>query len=910
MRSFQTFSPFPEIETLESRIVFSSLPLTPVENASAVIPTRIVENLGRGVTAVRSSSSQVLISWRLLALDPSTIGFNVYRSANNAPAIKLNASPLTTTTNYLDNTFNASVSNRYYVRPVINGVEQASSDSFTLPANAAIEPVVRIPLRSPGTGYHTRFVWVGDLDGDGEYDYVRDLLSSTGNSQKIEAYKRDGTFLWDVDLGPNSLNTDNIEPGSTAISVGNWDGVTVYDMDSDGKAEVLLRTANGVRFGNGTTLTYSNNNVQFISVLDGMTGAERARASWTNPYLADGPMGMMFTIGYLDGVHPSLLVKGKNRVGSGPFNMLVQAFQFNGVTMTQQWVWDRNSAGGGLADGHNIRAVDVDGDGKDEFADIGFVLNSDGTLRYSLGTTGGVVHGDRFYIGDFDPSRPGLEGYGIQQNNPSGLHDYYYDAATGQMIWQHFDATPIDVGRGLIADLDPGYPGAESSAFNGIWHAPTNTQLSSTGIWPAFHMHWDGDLSAELYNDEKIEQWNPSTTSVSRLVTTYRFNATQADRYPMMIADLFGDWREEAILLTPTQDQLVIFTTNQPTNYRFYTLAQNPLYRNNMTAKGYLQSAELDYYLGEGMSAIPRPNVVYAGTIPVQTFVFQAENAALQNVTIATNYRGYNGSGFVDFPSNNGILRFNSIPGGVGALTTLRFRYSLGASNARTGRLIVNGVEQSIVFSPTGGWSRWAVHELSVPLYAGNTNTIILQSIGQDLANIDELQIDAKVLPQPVLAGVVLNDGSTQRSTVESINVNFEQPVVFDLGAIEIRDRSGQLIPFNLLTINNGTSYKVRFLDSLPDGHYIFTLNGLKIRNDYGQRLGANYTSTFHRLFGDDDGDGDVDYTDFSRFRTSYGTALSQAFYTAHFDWDNDGDIDLLDFQQFYARYLNKTLRG
>ena len=33
----------------------------------------------------------------------------------------------------------------------------------------------------------------------------------------------------------------------------------------------------------------------------------------------------------------------------------------------------------------------------------------------------GVIHGDRFQIGDLDPNRPGLEGYGIQQSNPSGL---------------------------------------------------------------------------------------------------------------------------------------------------------------------------------------------------------------------------------------------------------------------------------------------------------------------------------------------------------------------------------------------------------------------------------------------------------------------------------------------------------
>ena len=40
-------------------------------------------------------------------------------------------------------------------------------------------------------------------------------------------------------MGPNSVYQYNIEPGSSAISIGHGDNVTVYDMDGDGKAEVL-----------------------------------------------------------------------------------------------------------------------------------------------------------------------------------------------------------------------------------------------------------------------------------------------------------------------------------------------------------------------------------------------------------------------------------------------------------------------------------------------------------------------------------------------------------------------------------------------------------------------------------------------------------------------------------------------
>jgi hypothetical protein len=111
-------------------------------------PTRLVENLDRGVVATRASSSQVFVSWRSLALDPAGMGFNVYRSANGGAATKLNGSPLTAGTNYTDTTANASASNRYFVRPVVGGVEQSDSGSYTLPANSVVQPLFSVPLRN------------------------------------------------------------------------------------------------------------------------------------------------------------------------------------------------------------------------------------------------------------------------------------------------------------------------------------------------------------------------------------------------------------------------------------------------------------------------------------------------------------------------------------------------------------------------------------------------------------------------------------------------------------------------------------------------------------------------------------------------------------------------------------------
>lgn len=570
---------------------------------------RIMERLNRGVVAVRTGNN-VFVSWRLLALDPSGIGFNLYRSANGGTAVKLNSAVLTGGTNFTDNSANLTQQNVYYVRPVISGVEQAASSTFRLAANAADKPCFTVPLR-PGPAIH--FAWVGDLDGDGEYDYIVDRLDYNGGGCRIEAYKRDGTFLWDVDYGPNSVNMNNISPGAATIDVGHWDGVTVYDLDQDGKAEVITKIANGVRFGDGNTWTNSSNTRQWMAVLDGQTGALKSYVTIPQDYSSVGPLACNLGIGYLNGTNPSIIGKFKNRNADGSFNMMICAFRYSGSTTTVQWKWLRGSSA--APDGHQIRIIDVDGNGTDEICEIGFCLNSNGTLRYSLAGQG-VVHGDRTHIGKLDPNRAGMQGYAVQQDNASGLQEYYYDANTGAILWKHIGAV-ADVGRGAAGDIDPRYNGFEVWSFGGVYNGPTNTKLTDDPArpYPNFRLWWDGDLLSENLNDEKIEKWNYTTSTFSRLVTMWNFDgSTGSDRgAPMFYGDILGDWREEVIVTNADFSQLVIFTTNVPTSTRLYTLAHNPAYRNCMTIKGYMQSHHLDYFLGNGMATPPAPSIAYAG---------------------------------------------------------------------------------------------------------------------------------------------------------------------------------------------------------------------------------------------------------------------------------------------------------
>ena len=125
---------------------------------------RQIENLGRGVIAINQGGGDVYIGWRMLGTDPDDIAFNLYRLSGGGQAVKLNASPITDSTNWIDENANLSRTNSYFVRDVLNSVEMAQSAAYTLPANSPIRKYISIPLQG---SYIFDRAAVGDLDGDG-----------------------------------------------------------------------------------------------------------------------------------------------------------------------------------------------------------------------------------------------------------------------------------------------------------------------------------------------------------------------------------------------------------------------------------------------------------------------------------------------------------------------------------------------------------------------------------------------------------------------------------------------------------------------------------------------------------------------------------------------------------------------
>lgn len=573
----------------------------------------MMECLGRGVVAINQGSS-VFLSFRLLGTEPPSTGFDIYRSRGGQSLSKVNQAPLTGGTNLLDAEVDSNQTTRYCVIP--SHLESSSivdEDCTELPRNSPVQDYLSIPLEPASAGAAVHLAWVGDLDGNGEYDIVVDRISAT--QPLVDAYLKDGTFLWRFDTGPNGLDQNNIEGGASTMSNGMWDGLTVFDLDGDGRAEIAVKTAPGVVFGDGSTLEGSGA-TQYLSILDGLTGKELARAPFPTDYLADGNLQCQFNVGYLDGERPSVITKCKNRVGSGGFNLMIVAWDYRDGVLTERWKYLRGNQGG-AADYHQQRIVDLDGDGRDEVADGGYVVDEEGRYLYGIS---GAVHGDRFHIGDLDPDRPGLEGFGIQQDNASGLQFYTYDARTGELLRTHMGEV-ADMARGVAADVDPRYPGYEYWTFAGMFNIKDTTGAAIMSEpdtpWPNFRIWWDGDALSEMLNQSYVAKWNYEAGGRKNFLFKKNLPGLYSARDAVpFYGDILGDWREEVLLESPEHTEMRIVTTTYPSDIRLYTLPHNPEYRNGMATHGYRQSLMVDYFLGDGMTLPANPTIRLAPRLP------------------------------------------------------------------------------------------------------------------------------------------------------------------------------------------------------------------------------------------------------------------------------------------------------
>src|ERR1041384_2424268 len=98
---------------------------------------RYMEDIGRGVVAVRQDEKKVFVSWRLLVSDPDDVAFNIYR-VTDGKSIQLNKKPIADVTFFVDETVDLSKGNEWFVRAIADKKEQTRSKSFTMAASNAV----------------------------------------------------------------------------------------------------------------------------------------------------------------------------------------------------------------------------------------------------------------------------------------------------------------------------------------------------------------------------------------------------------------------------------------------------------------------------------------------------------------------------------------------------------------------------------------------------------------------------------------------------------------------------------------------------------------------------------------------------------------------------------------------------
>jgi rhamnogalacturonan endolyase len=509
----------------------------------------------RRLVAAPAGNGAVFLGWQWLAGDAAQTAFHVYRTTRRDTAgERITSDPVRTSTNFIDRQAPRAGRVYYRVRPVdMKGAEGAPSEW------AGYEPTDKrtglIAVFEPTVKQGGIVPVFGDLDGDGLLDAVlrldngiKEMSRDPGVPVELEAFNHDGRSLWRRPL----MRHDHCFGNANNVPV------ALYDLDGDGKAEVICRLQEG--------------DDVYLAILDGMTGRVRRKTPWTGMVsdFAKSSTRIHLSIAYLDGKTPAIVTQTglyENEVFDAYDMELKKLWQYKSIAET-------NGSGS-----HHIDIADVDGDGRDEVFDGTTLLNPDGSLRWSIYRE----HPDIVSIKHILPgSKDRQVFYAVESNVHAGA--YLVDAKTGKIIWKHNredDPRWVHAHTGWVSDIFEGSPGMEMLT-NRDGHTANDLVLFGAdgkilmnpfpkGWRP---VNWTGGKSRDLLssNGRQVGRFDgKGITPIAGAVPN------EAGGNCNMTADLAGDFRDEVVCVG--DNKVMVYSNLEPVDRRELTRTASREYR-------------------------------------------------------------------------------------------------------------------------------------------------------------------------------------------------------------------------------------------------------------------------------------------------------------------------------------------
>ena len=236
---------------------------------------------------------------------------------------------------------------------------------------------------------------------------------------------------------------------------------------------------------------------------------------------------------------------------------------------------------------HSLAVADVDGDGFDEIIYGACTIDHDGSVLYSTadkmpdGRTVKLGHGDSMHVARINPDTPGFEIFNVFEGGLSVPYGYALrNAETGKVIFG--EKGDRDLGRCMIGDINPSVRGLE------VWVMQVQdcngNYLPDKVLGTNCNIKWAADLSTQVtdgvdyINEKHIGLIGDNTHGVMlKPENTSTNNGTKGN--PCLVADVFGDFREEIILRTLDSSAIRIYTNTELTSHKLFTLLHDPMYR-------------------------------------------------------------------------------------------------------------------------------------------------------------------------------------------------------------------------------------------------------------------------------------------------------------------------------------------